>query len=353
MRYRSLIFIAILLISNGLSAQIGGESTYRFLSLTHSARVGALGGNQVAINDSSDLSLPYHNPALLNRNMSNQLLFSYTNYITDINYGYVSYAFRGPASGTAAFGVHYIDYGNFPEADEDGNLTGNFFKAGEYAFHLSWARPYKQWSFGATLKPVYSVFESYQSWGVAGDAGISWLSKNKLTSLGLVARNFGSQITTYYENGEREPIPFDVQVGLSRKLLHAPLTFHVTAHQLQQWDLANPEPEETKTGEIDEFIVEPSETLSKQVMRHLLLGLEFNPSRFFAIRAGYNYQLRQELKVEERLSTVGFSLGFGIRVKRFKLDYSTTRYHIAGTSSHLTLAVNLNQLFDKRVSTPE
>ena len=69
------------------------------------------------------------------------------------------------------------------------------------------------------------------------------------------------------------------------------------------------------------------------------------PSRNFTLRAGYNYHLRQELKLDQKLSTVGFSLGFGVKVKRFRLDYSTTRYHLAGTSSHFSLAINLNRFF--------
>jgi hypothetical protein len=55
-------------------AQIGGETTYQFLELSNSARIAALGGTQVALSDTSDLNLPYHNPALLHKGMKNIFL---------------------------------------------------------------------------------------------------------------------------------------------------------------------------------------------------------------------------------------------------------------------------------------
>ncbi len=334
-----LILVALFLFGGSVSAQIGGESTYRFLSLTNSARIAALGGNQVAVSDSCDLNLPYYNPALLRASMANQLLFNYVSYMAGINYGYASFACSFDNYGTVAAGMHYINYGSFIEAGEDGVVTGNHFTAGEYALNLIWAHHYKNLQYGVTLKPILSVFESYRSFGIAGTAGIAWVSGNNRRSLGLVARNFGSQITPYYEGGKRESIPFELLAGFSQKLAHAPVLFSITAQHLNKWDLANLDEEEIT----DEFVIEPTESFGKQLMRHLLLGAEIMPSPNFTLRAGYNYHLRQELKLEQKLSTVGFSLGFGIKVKRFRLDYSTTRYHIAGTSNLISLAVNLNR----------
>lgn len=336
---KKLLVIISLITTFRVSAQIGGETTYQFLSMTNSARIAALGGIQVAINDSSDLNLPFHNPALLREAMTNNLLFNYVDYMTDINYGYASYAFSLGKYGRMATGMHYINYGNFIEADQNGTITGNRFKAGEYALNIIYANQYKKWYYGINLKPVFSVFESYQSFGIAGDAGIAWFSPNNLTSLGLVARNFGTQITTYYKDGQRESLPFDIEAGIMQKLAHAPLVFNVTALHLNHWDLANVE----KNAASEDLFYEPTESFGKQIMRHLIAGIEIMPSPHFTIRAGYNYQLRQEMKLEQKLSTVGFSLGFGIRTKRFRLDYSNTRIHIADTSNLISLAVNLNR----------
>ena len=332
----------ILAVSFSTTAQTGGESTYRFLSLTNSARMASLGGNQVAIHDTTDLNLPFHNPSLLRETMTSQVLVNYVNYLADINYGYASYAIP-LKTGTFAAGMHYINYGQFAEATEEGELTGRHFKAAEYALNLIWANHYRNWRYGLNIKPVLAVFEKYQSVGMAFDAGISWLSANRLTSIGMAARNFGTQFTTYYDNGEKESLPFDLQAGISQRLEHAPLVLSLTAHNLNNWTLAKPE---EKPLEGEELFYEPAESFGKQFMRHLILGMEVMPSPAFTIRAGYNYHLRQELKVEERLSTVGFSLGFGVKIKRFRLDYATTRYHIAGSSNLFSLSFNVgNSVF--------
>ena len=306
-------------------AQIGGEHTYRFLSLTHSARVAALGGHQVALSDTTDLNLPYHNPSLLHNSMSGKPLVNYVNYLADVNYGYASYAMPLRNYGTLAAGIHYINYGSFTEASEEGEITGNSFNAAEYALNIIWSNSYRKWKYGINIKPVLSSFESYQSAGIAFDAGISRSSANGRSIFGMAARNFGKQITTYYENGEKESLPFDLLAGFSHKLAYAPVVLSVTAHSLNSWNLARPDA-----------------PAGKKIMRHLIWGAEIFPSPNFTIRAGYNYHLRQELKVEERLSTVGFSLGFGLKIKRFRLDYATTRYHVAGSSNHFSLAFNIS-----------
>ena len=74
----------------------------------------------------------------------------------------------------------------------------------------------------------------------------------------------------------------------------------------------------------------------------MVFGVEFLPSKSFTLRAGYNYQRRQELKFDSKASTVGFSAGFGLKIKRFRLDYGISRFHLAGSSNLFSLSINLN-----------
>jgi len=80
-------------------------------------------------------------------------------------------------------------------------------------------------------------------------------------------------------------------------------------------------------------------------MRHIVFGFEILPSENFIIRAGYNYQRRQELKFNERAAMVGLSAGFGLKIKRFRLDYGIAQYHLAGSSNLFSLAININNNF--------
>lgn len=325
------------------SAQIGGESTYQFLELTNSARVAALGGNQIALHDTTDLNLPFHNPALLHKQMDKRILVNYVNYLTDINYGYASYAKSYEGIGNFALGMHYINYGEFQEATELGELTGINFNAAEYALNIIYSNQYKRLNYGVNIKPILSSFESYQSFGIAADLGISFTSKSKLTNVALVASNIGTQITTYYDNGNHEKIPFNLQAGISRRLLHAPLIFSITLQQLNNWDLANPEQDPNNDEALSIFVRD--ESFAKQIMRHTVFGVEILPSENFILRVGYNYQRRQELKFDDKVSTVGFSFGFGVKVKRFRLDYAISRFHLAGSSNLFSLGINLNESF--------
>jgi hypothetical protein len=322
-------------------SQIGGESTYQFLELTNSARVAALGGTQIAITDSIDLNLPFHNPALLHKGMHNTLLVNYINYFIDINYGYASYARSFDNIGNFALGMHYINYGNFDEATGSGELTGLTFTAAEYALNMIYSNDFKGIRYGVNLKPVLSVFESYRSFGIAADMGLLYGFRDSLTSVGLTLRNVGGQITTYYQDGNREPVPCDLQAGISTRLKYAPVILSLTMQHLNHWKLVSLEEERDFTPD---RIHERDENFAKQIIRHAVFGVEILPSENFILRAGYNYQRRQELKYDEKLSTVGFSMGFGLRLKRFRFDFASSRFHLGGSSNLFSLAVNLNDI---------
>lgn len=342
MRKLFLLIFLQFLASCLVFGQVGGESTYDFLNLTNSARMAALGGNQIAINDSTDLNVSYNNPSLLRPGMKNMLALNYVDYFAGVNYGYAAYSFKIPIPGNFAVGMHYINYGKFIEALPNGQKTGATFNAAEYALNLIWSNEYKQFTYGINLKPILSTFESYQSVGFAADLGLSYFSKNRQTVTSLVARNVGTQITTYYDGADREQIPFDLQFGISKRLLHAPIRFAATLQHLQKWDLSKPV--EDNSGIVPVF---KEENFTKKFMRHVILGIELLPSPNFTIRAGYNHQIRQEMRLDEKMSTVGFSWGFGFRISRFHINYGSARYHLAGASNVISVALNLSDGFTK------
>ncbi|MGQ8337583.1 type IX secretion system protein PorQ [Sunxiuqinia sp. A32] len=342
MMTRISILLLSIFLANTVFAQLGGESTYEFLNLPNSARMAALGGNQVAISDSTDLNVSYNNPALLHVDMDNHLLMNYVSYFDDVKFGYASYAKDYGDIGTFALGMHYINYGTFQYAETNGQRNGTF-NAAEYALNIIWSKQFGKIRTGATLKPILSSFEAYQSFGVAIDLGAAYVSSDRLTSFGFVLKNIGAQITTYYDNGDRENLPFDMQFGLSKRLAHAPVRLSATMQHLQDWDLQVRFVDE-ETGEL----MGEKDGFGKQFMQHLLLGVELLPSENFSVRAGYNYQRRQELMFDDKASTVGFSWGFGFKINRFQFNYGSARYHLAATSNHISVAINLNSDYSRR-----
>ena len=109
------LFLALLFIVYPFGlifSQIGGEGTYRFLDLTNSAKVAALGGTQIAFTD-NDLDLAFYNPSLLSDSMRNQLSINYASYIAGIGVGYAAFAPNIQGRNAFAAGIHYVNYGKF------------------------------------------------------------------------------------------------------------------------------------------------------------------------------------------------------------------------------------------------
>ncbi len=339
---KKLLFVFFITFSFQLSAQIGGTHTYDFLNLINSARVASLGGDVIAIND-NDFNLTYHNPALLNPKMNHDLVLNYVNYFTDINYGYAAYATNIKDYGIFSGGIEYINYGKFIAADETGIVTGEF-KAAEYAINLIYSRAIdSSFRVGVNVKPIISTLEKYTSLGIAADLGVIYNKPGSLFTSALVIKNIGAQLKGY--TSERESLPFNIQLGISQKLKHAPLLFSVTLDHLDNWSLAYDKPEEESTLDGLATTEESQSKIDKiadEFMRHVIIGVEFMPINNLYIRAGYNYRRRQEMLIESKTSTIGFSFGFGVKISKFYLSYGRATYHLAGASDHFSISTNLD-----------
>ena len=322
-------------------AQTGGDNVYEFLNLTQSGHVAALGGSNVSL-QSADLNLVYHNPALLSSGMNKSIALNYVNYFAGINYGMAMYSesFRG--IGNFAAGLTYLNYGTFTETDISGIVTGSF-RASEYAFSMIYCREIDtSFSIGINFKPILSYLERYTSFGFAFDIGANWHNRSNLFSAGLVIKNAGYQITTYAGESNQK-LPFEIQAGISQRLAYAPFRFSLTIRHLEKYDLTHEyQPDNTQgTGESDksEFF--------ENMMRHVILGAELIPHRNFYFCGGYNYQRRKELQVDSKVSTVGLSWGFGINTSLLNIEFGRATYHLAGSSTHLSVILKTDNIYKK------
>ena len=344
---RSLVLAAgMWLTISCLNAQKGGESTYSFLGLTNAARVAALGGEVVSLMD-DDLNMVFHNPSLLTRGMHSHLTLNYVNYFAGVNYGYAAYSHHRAGIGNFAAGMHYVNYGIFDRTDELGQPLGTF-RASEYALNLFYSRELIDTvlTAGINVKPIFSSFEQYTSTGLAVDLGLTYHSPHSLTTVALVARNLGTQITTY--TGKREKLPFEIQAGITQGLAHAPFRFTLTFQHLERWDLTYEKPvREGLTGQGDPVERSRFDIFGDKLMRHVVVGVEFLLGENFHVDLGYNYKRRQEMKVTARPGMVGFSFGFGFRISKFHLSFGRASYHLAGGTNHFSLTTNLSEFYRK------
>ena len=331
-------------------AQLGGTKSYTFLEKPISARIAALGGNQASIND-KDINIGFVNPSFITPDLKNNIGLNYVNYFAGINYGSVQYSNTFNKVGSFMGTIQFMDYGKFDYADETGNLAGTF-GASDFAFTLGWGRQLdSSFSIGAAAKLIYSFYEGYNSFGIAIDVAGTYQTKTGWT-MSVIASNLGLQITTYTA-GVRAPLPFNLQYAISKKLDHVPFRFSVIYDHIEKWDLTYNDPA-NPSGGVDPITGEPLEKsgfskFGDQLMRHIVVGGEIFIGKNLVLRGGYNYRRRQELKINEKPAMVGFSWGIGIRIYKFKLNYSRSTYHLIGSPNYLSLTFDLNSFSNDQV----
>jgi len=343
------IFVATLIVGIKSQAQVGGNGTYSFLNLSNSARITAMGGHAFAIQD-NDINLALVNPSLINETMNNHLSLSFVDYFSDINYGYALYSKTFKNVGSFTGGAQFLNYGKFVLADETGQNLGNF-SAADYCMNIGWGKSLDSaFSIGANLKGIYSKLESYSSSGIAVDiAGTYNNPKNNFTA-SLLFSNIGRQIKPYTD-GDYERLPFEIQIGLSKKLKHVPFRLSVVATHLEKFDLTY-ESSVGATPSVDPLTNEPSDPkkvgdYADMVMRHFVFGGELLLSKNLNVRLGYNYQRRKEMKIDSKGATVGFSWGFGLRISHFQFSFARAKYHLYNSPNNITITTNLSDFFKK------
>ena len=341
------VFLLLLCSHQRIVAQIGGSGTYQFLNLPSSARIAAMGGQNIAVRD-SDVNSAFQNPSLLDSVMSNQFSFSYVSYFSGINWGYVAYAFDAGKVGTFGLGMHFINYGDFQGADSIGNLT-NHFTAGDYDLNIGWGKNIDtNFSVGANLKTIYSSLELYNSLGMAVDLSGTYFSQKRGLTFAAVIKNIGAQITTY-RPGNSESLPFELEMAVSKRLRHTPFRFSLTVRHLEQFDISYINPKDSiNVDPVSGDTTYAKNSLGDKIMRHVVVGVEVLISKNINLRFGYNYERRKELSIASTFSGAGFSYGIGIRISKFNFSYGRAVYSLAGPSNHFTLVTNLSEFLSKR-----
>ena len=334
-----------------MNAQIGGNGVFKFLEISNSARVVSLGGSNISIYD-DDLNMAYQNPALLNADMANKVILNYTNYFLDINSGSLAYAFNNDKYGTFSLGLQFFSLGNFQYADATGIIMGEF-KASDYALNLIWSKKlFENIYGGVNIKPIYSHYEVYTSFGIVADLGLTYVNKEKQFATSLTLKNVGSQIKPYTD-GNYESVPYDLQLGYSKRLAHAPFRVNITAHDLYRWNLLFEKPNKVTTIS---FAEDEKDNTKGQVLtnvldnsfRHLIIGVEIIPLKSFYASIAYNHQVRQEMKNVDKGGFTGFSWGFGIKLKKFGISFGRATYHLAGASNTFSLYADLSKIGKKK-----
>lgn len=323
---------SLLLLSGSLSYAYSFGGAYSFLDIPASSHAYALGGSGSAIVD-DDVALAAQNPALIGSELERQLAVGYMHYMAGGNFASATYGSAAGDHGAWAFGIRYLDYGSMEGFTPDGVATGSFSPKdlvveGTYSRDIT-----SRWRGGINLKMIYSNYEDYSAYALAADLGVNYYDEERDLSLSLTVKNLGGQLKKF--DSQNTSLPINLELAYMQALGVSPFSLAITATDLTRWrlpyynhDTQNPEDRQ-----------KVKEGFGSNLFRHLIFGLQYNPSDRFYVAVGYNYRTRTDMSTYHRTFLSGWSAGFGLKASRFAAGVALAQPHSSATNVMLNLSM--------------
>jgi hypothetical protein len=280
-------------------------------------QVTAAGSIQVS-QSSKDIGVSLAQPALLDEQHHQQLSAVFNAFFAGTQQYQAQFGYHyKPWETTFSASVLYFNYGEIDQTDISGNIMGSF-RPRDYAVQLSASRNYgARWKYGATLRFIASDYGIAHSIALALDMGLHYKDTTHLWEVGFVARNMGVQLQTYAGIGE--DLPFDLQIGVTKRLKNIPLSFSLNAYRIHQFDIRYQDPANEDVPEASGFV--------DGLFRHFVFSSQLLLARRLELTLGYNYLRRAELKMENGSNgLLGFSVGAGVLFPKWHFRYARAYY---------------------------
>lgn len=299
----------------GMQAQ-ESQTAYNFLRLPVSAHAAALGGDNITIIE-DDASLMFHNPALLSSVGDKSLGLNFMTYMEGSTTASASFNSNVGDKASWAVSGQFINYGSMRQTDEFNQQTGEFSAkdiavSGYFSYMLS-----QHIAGGIAAKFITSYIGDYNSIGMGIDLGLNYYNSEDELSVSLVAKNLGGQLKAY--NDDYDPMPIDLQFGVSKRFAHTPFRVSATLVDLNH--------------------------LNYKFANHLVMGVDIDMSQSLWIGAGYNFRRADEMGIEDTDGKsshgAGLSFGAGINLNRFKVNLAYGKYHVSSSSIIVSAAYSL------------
>lgn len=312
---KAIIVILTLIACQHIVAQ-ESRSAYNFLRLPVSAHAAALGGDNITIID-DDQMLIFSNPALLASVSDKTISLSYMNYMAGTSMAGAAFNRVVKEKASWAASAQYIGYGTMKQTGTDGTQLGEFSAkdiavAGYFSYMLS-----ERIVGGITAKFVTSYIGNYSSIGMGVDLGLNYYDPDYDWSVSLVGKNLGGQLKAY--DDEYDPMPIDIQLGVSKRFAHTPFRVSATLVDLNHWNY--------------------------KFTNHLVVGIDAALSESIWLGAGYNFRRANEMNIDDAdgggTHGAGLSFGAGLNLQRFKLNIAYGKYHVSSTSLMLNVGYTL------------
>ncbi len=273
----------------------------------------------------------YYNPAGLDLSKKSEVMFSYMNYIADINMSYVAIGTHLGDFGSVGLSLKSFDIGDIPETTNqlpDG--TGSTYSPTFMTLGLTYSKALTdRVSIGTNVKFINEAIGNTNATGFAIDAGVQYRFNENL-SIGATIHNIGPNMV--YSGQDLR-----VQTGVPGSVIGAPNgTYEVVAENFQipsyfQLSVAYQE----QFDEQNRIMLGGTFVANNAMDDAFNFGLEYSYINTLFIRGGY--QLYTENSEE---SIFGFTAGAGVNYEigsgmGVTFDYAYRDVKEFPTSNHI------------------
>lgn len=298
------IILFILAWSFSFADYSKGRSGASFLKIDSLPRAASLGGAFSSISD--DLSALYYNPAGLGQLSLPEGVAAGAEWIDKTRFGIIGYC--SPISESSGLGVSvfYLKTGKIPlykddkyDTQQEGEFTGNDL-AIRFGYGIKFT---KSNYFGITGGFLSQRIEEEKSSSFFFDVGQiyrPYFLDN--VTFSIVLQNIGSKIKFIREEDE---LPLTLRIGTSYKPVdNAFIACDIIKPKDNTWQIKG--------------------------------GIEWELNNILTLRGGYNSQIFKDLGI-------GVSLGFGLNIQTFKLDYAYVPYNDLGETHRLSFTTHFGR----------
>jgi len=323
----------------GNTQTIGGRVAFNFLKLSSDPMLTGAG----SINSSyitNEVGLTANNPSLLHPAVSGQLLISFSSFLKGVKSYSATGAYYNRKTNTIFGGhINFIDYGSITQTDASGMSYGHF-RPIDFVIQLEAARTYlENWSYGVSLKIINSIYNQYKASGIAFDVGILYRDSIHNFSASMLSKNMGFQVKNF--NGENEDLPFDIQVGITKRLQNAPLGISLTAYHINKFNLTYND----TVFNIENGNLEKHPALNN-ILNHFVIAGHIYLSKNLEAVVGYNHLRRMELNTGLSGNGLnGFSSGINLSFQNLQVLYARSVYQRNVTLIQIGINIGMNSFF--------
>lgn len=300
------IILVVILVILALPAYAGDDSRKgttgaEQLLIPIGARGIATGGAFIA--SISGLESIYYNPAGLDINQRTEAMFSYMNYIADINISFIAVGTSLGDFGSIGLSFKSFDFGDIPvTTNELPDGTGKNYSPVFLTAALTYSKVLTdRISVGTNFKYITESIENTTANGFAIDVGVQYKFSSNL-SMGAALKNVGTNMTYSGQNlRQSTEVP-----GSSLGSPNASWEVVTESFQIPSYfelSLAYA----YSLNEQNALMIGSAFTANNSMEDKLHLGLEYGFMKSFFLRGGYNFLMENN---EE--SIVGFTAGAGV-----------------------------------------